>query len=155
MTEMNIWDEFDKAIDTEGLRADIEEASSGAGGTYKEVPHGEYEVKIEKMELTATKETRKPKVSVWFKIVAGDYKNSLIFMNQVITEGFQIHIMNEFLRSLDTDIDVTFKTYNQYGNMLMDIKEALDESGVEFALDYGENNKGYPTFEITEVFETE
>lgn len=154
MAEMNVWDEFDKTIDTDGLRADIEEASSGSG-TYKEVPHGEYEVKIEKIELTATKETRKPMVSVWFKIVAGDYKNSMIFMNQVITEGFQIHIMNEFLRSLDTDVNVEFKTYNQYGNMLMDIKEALDESGVEFALDYGENSKGYPTFEITEVFEAE
>ena len=154
MAEMNIWDEFDKTIDTDGLRADIEEASSG-GGTYKEVPYGEYEVKIEKMELTATKETRKPMVSIWFKIVAGDYKNSMIFMNQVITEGFQIHIVNEFLRDLVTDIDVTFKTYNQYGNMLMDIKEFLDESGIEFALDYGENRKGYPTFEITEVFETE
>lgn len=113
-----------------------------------EVPYGEYEVKIEKMELTATKETRKPMVSIWFKIVAGDYKNSMIFMNQVITEGFQIHIMNEFLRSLDTDIDVNveFVSYKQYGNMLMDIKEALDDSSVEFTLDYGENKQGYLVF---------
>lgn len=113
-----------------------------------EVPHGEYEVKIEKMELTATKETRKPMVSIGFKIVAGDYKNSMIFMYQVITEGFQIHIVNEFLRDLatDTDVNVEFKTYNQYGNMIMDIKEVLDESGVEFALDYGENKQGYSVF---------
>ena len=114
-----------------------------------EVPHGEYEVKIEKMELTAAKETRKPMVSVWFKIVAGDYKNSMIFMSQVITEGFQIHIMNEFLRCLDTDVYVEFKTYKQYGNMLMDIKETLDESGDEFALDYRENNQGYSVFKTT------
>lgn len=114
-----------------------------------EVPHGEYEVKIEKMELTAAKETRKPMLSVWFKIVAGDYKNSMIFMNQVITEGFQIHIMNKFLRSLDTDVNVEFKTYKQYGNMLMDIKETLDESGVEFALDYRENKQGYSVFKTT------
>ena len=104
-----------------------------------EVPHGIYNVKIEEMELTAAKETGKPMVSVWFKIVAGDYKNCMIFMNQVITEGFHIHIMNEFLRSLGTDVNVEFVSYKQYGNMLMDIKEALDESGVEFALDYGEN----------------
>ncbi len=103
-----------------------------------EVPHGEYEVKIEKMELTAAKETRKPMLSVWFKIVAGDYKNSMIFMNQVITEGFQIHIVNEFLRSLGTDVNVEFVSYKQYGNLIMDIKEVIDASGVEFALDYGE-----------------
>lgn len=114
-----------------------------------EVPHGMYNVKIEKMELTAAKETRKPMLSVWFKIVAGDYKNSMIFMNQVITEGFQIHIVNEFLRSLGTDVNVEFKTYKQYGNMLMDIKETLDESGVEFALDYRENKQGYSVFKTT------
>ena len=54
MAEMNIWDEFDKTVDLEGLRADIEEAASGSA-TYKEVPHGEYEVKIEKMELKLSK----------------------------------------------------------------------------------------------------
>ncbi len=153
MAEMNIWDEFDKTVDLEGLRADIEEAASGSG-TYKEVPHGEYEVKIEKMELKLSK-TKKRMASVWFKIVAGDYKNCMIFMNQVVMEGYQIHIMNQFLESLDTGIDVKFVSSSQYADLLMDIKEALDESGVEFALDYGENSKGYPTFEITEVFEAE
>ena len=63
--------------------------------------------------------------------------------------------MNQFLESLDTGIDVKFVSSSQYADLLMDIKEALDESGVEFALDYGENSKGYPTFEITEVFEAE
>lgn len=153
MAEMNIWDEFDKTVDLEGLRADIEEAASGSA-TYKEVPHGEYEVKIEKMELKLSK-TKKRMASVWFKIVAGDYKNCMIFMNQVVMEGYQIHIMNQFLESLDTGIDVKFVSSSQYADLLMDIKEALDESGVEFALDYGENSKGYPTFEITEVFEAE
>ena len=39
-------------------------------------------------------------VTCWMKIVEGEYKGSLIFMNQVVTQGFQIHIVNEFVRSL-------------------------------------------------------
>ena len=33
----NIWDEFDKAIDTEGLAKDVEEAAENGGR--REVPH--------------------------------------------------------------------------------------------------------------------
>ena len=89
------------------------------------------------------------------KIVEGEYKGSLIFMNQVVTQGFQFHIVNDFVRSLvsemDDPIDVHFKTYNQYGNTLMDVMEAIDNN-FEYQLDYRENSKGYNEFEIKEVY---
>lgn len=120
----NIWDKFDQTIDTAGLAEDVKTAAEN-GGSYKEVPFGEYEVAIDKLELTASK-VGDPMVSVWFKIVSeGEYKGSRIFMNQVVKQGFQIHIVNEFLRSLDSGIDITFDTYKQYGNLLMDVFEAL------------------------------
>ena len=149
----NIWNEFDKAINTKELQNEIKEAAENGGGNYKEVPVGKYEVAVEKMELVKSKKGD-PMVTIWFKIVGKDdpYKGSLIFMNQVITQGFQIHIVNELLRSMDTGIDVHFDTYSQYGNLLMDIHEAIDKK-VEFALDYSENNKGYKIFEIEEVFD--
>ena len=154
---MNVWDKFDSEIDIEGLKADVADAAANGGnGNYKEVPHGSYEVKVEKIELTASKQTKKPMVTVWFKIVNDcAYKNSLIFMNQVVSEGFQIHIVNELLRSMDTGIDIQFSSYRQYGNMLMDVKEALDATKLEFALEYNKNSKGYNTFEITDIFEPE
>lgn len=149
----NIWNEFDKAINTKELQNEIKEAAENGGGNYKEVPVGKYEVAVEKMELVKSKKGD-PMVTIWFKVVGKDdpYKGSLIFMNQVITQGFQIHIVNEILRSMDTGIDVHFDTYSQYGNLLMDIHEAIDKK-VEFALDYSENNKGYKIFEIEEVFD--
>lgn len=149
----NIWNEFDKAINTKELQNEIKEAAENGGGNYKEVPVGKYEVAVEKMELVKSKKGD-PMVTIWFKVVGKDdpYKGSLIFMNQVITQGFQIHIVNELLRSMDTGIDVHFDTYSQYGNLLMDIHEAIDKK-VEFALDYSENNKGYKIFEIEEVFD--
>lgn len=148
----NIWDKFDKTIDTKGLAEDVKTAAEN-GGSYKEVPFGEYEVAIDKLELTASK-AGDPMVSVWFKVVDGEFKGSRIFMNQVVTQGFQIHIINEFLRSLDSGIDIVFDTYKQYGNLLMDVFEAVN-GNLEFALKYSEGKNGFAKYEITEVFELE
>lgn len=138
---------FDKQVDLEGLKKDIEDSASG---DFDEVPLGTYEVAITKLELSESKKGD-PMVKVWFKIVSGDYKGRLIFMNQVITRGFQIHIVDEFLRSLDSGIDIHFDSYSQYNELLMDVFEAID-GNFEFALKYGEN-KGFNTFEITDIFE--
>lgn len=157
--ENNIFAKWDNAVDMEGLKKDIQEAKENSGN-FKEVPYGKYEVSIEKMELKATKAEKgsKPMVSVWMKIVNGDFKGSMIFMNQVITEGFQIHIVNEFLRSLIQDCadapDVDFKSYSQYAELLMDIHEMVAES-FEYALNYSQNKKGFDTFEILETFALE
>ena len=140
---------FDKKVDLEGLKKDIEESSSN---DFKEVPLGTYEVAITKLELGESSKGD-PMVKVWFKILEGEYKGSLIFMNQVVTKGFQIHIVDEFLRSLDTDIEIAFESYSQYAELLADVYEAI-EGNFEYALEYGEN-KGFNTFKITDVFEVE
>lgn len=146
----NIWSKFDKEIDTKALASEIEGASTR---TYREIPKGTYEVKVEKLELVQSK-AGDPMVTAWFEILQGEYKGSFIFMNQVITQAFQVHIVNEFLRSLGTDLTIEFTTYSQYGNLLMDIHEAID-GNMEYVLNYGENNKGYSTFEIEEIFDVE
>lgn len=145
----NIWEQFDEQFDTEALGKDVENSKSGS---YKEVPEGTYEVSIEKLELVASK-AGKPMVTCWMKVLTdGEYKGSLIFMNQVIDEGFKIHTVNEFLRSLDSGLEIEFLSYKQYGNLLMDVHEAISGK-LEYALNYGKNRKGYPTFEIEEVFD--
>ena len=159
MENKNIFAQWDNAVDMEGLQKDIQEAKENGGGNFKEVPHGTYEVSIEKMELKATKTKGDPMVSIWMKIVGdSEFKGSMIFMNQVITQGFQIHIVNEFLRSLIEDcVDapvVEFKSYAQYNNLLMDIHELIAES-FEYAVIYGQTKKGFDTFEIEEIFALE
>lgn len=142
---------FDKRFDLEGLKNDIAEASEN--GEYKEVPLGNYEVEITKMELTESKKND-PMFTTWFKILNGEFKGSLIFMNQVINLGFQIHIVDEFLRSLDTDVEIEFETYSQYADMIADVYEEVD-GNLEFVLEYGNTKKGFPTFTIKDVFEKE
>ena len=149
---MEIWEKFDKKINTKELKDGIKQARENGGGNYEEVPFGTYEVNVEKIQLIESKKGD-PMVSIWFNIIAGNFKNSKIFYNQVINQGFQIHLLNEFLRSLDTGVNVEFDSYAQYNEVLMDVAEGTKT--LEYALEYGENKKGYPTYKITEVFEAE
>lgn len=50
----DLFDKWDKEIDTEGLQKDVEEAAKN-GGNFKEVPPDTYEVCVDKMELVASK----------------------------------------------------------------------------------------------------
>ena len=145
-----MFEKWNSNVDLAGIQQDIKDAQNN-NREYDEVPHGEYEVKLDKLELKATKKGD-PMVSAWFTILEGKYKKSKLFMNQVVTQGFQIHIVNEFLRSMKTDIEIEFVDYKQYAELLLDVAEFCDENNLEFALKY-EDNKGYDKFTITEVFE--
>lgn len=151
----NIFEKFNSMIDVEGLKKDVEEAANNSGD-FVEVPHGDYEVKVVKIELGETGEKSKtpgmPMAKVWYEIIAGDYKGQKIFQNQMLTTGFGIHKMNEFLNSLETGIPVVFENFTQYNDLFKQIFDAVDGKA-EFALAYGENNKGYATYTIIQRFE--
>ena len=147
---MDMFEKWNSNVDLAGLQKDIKDAQDN-NREYEEVPHGEYEVKLDKLELKATKKGD-PMVSAWFTILAGKYKKSKLFMNQVVTQGVQIHIVNTFLKSMGTDLNIEFVDYKQYAELLLDVAEFCDENNLEFAIKY-EDNKGYDKFTITEVFE--
>lgn len=150
----NIFEKFNSMIDVEGLKKDVEEAANNSGD-FAEVPHGDYEVKVTKIELGETGEKSKnpgmPMAKVWFDILAGEFKGQKIFMNQILTSGFGIHRMNEFLNSLETGITVQFENFIQYADLFKQIFNEVDGKA-EFQLSYGENNKGYSTYTIVQRF---
>ena len=148
---MNIFEKWNKSVDMEGLKNDISEADQGIRD-FDEVPKGTYEVKINKMELKESSKGQ-PMLSVWFKIIAGDYKGQMIFMNQVIQQGFQISIAKRFLMSLDAvdESEVTFEDYGQFNQLVLDVFEGAGE--LEYLLEYGQNKNGFNTFKIKEVYE--
>lgn len=148
---MDMFEKWNSNVDLKGLQEDVKKAQEDNKGEFEKVPYGEYEVKVDKMELKATKKGD-PMVSIWFTILEGKYKKSKLFLNQVITQGFQIHIMNTFLKSMKTDLVIEFVDYKQYADLLLDVAEECDANNLEFALKY-EDNKGYDKFTITEVFE--
>lgn len=150
----NIFEKFNNLIDVDGLKQDVATAAENSGD-FVEVPKGDYEVKVVKIELGETGEKSKtpgmPMAKVWFDILAGEYKGQKIFMNQMLTTGFGIHKMNEFLTSLETNIAVQFENFVQYDALFKEIFDAVDGKA-EFQLSYGENNKGYSTYTIVQRF---
>lgn len=149
---MSIFDKWDKNIDTDGLAKDVKEAEeNGGSGEYPEVPTGKYEVKIEKMELVESSKG-KPMFTAWFRIVNGKYENNLLFMNQVITQGFQIGIVNDFIRSTEAVEEVEFVNYSQYNDLIMDAFEEIDGK-LEFLLEFKKSKKDFPIYTIKEVYE--
>jgi hypothetical protein len=146
----NIWEKFDKAIDTEGLKKDVVDASAGKSD-FTEVTEGKYEVKVTKMELGESKKGA-PMLTMWFKILTGPCEGSLIFYNQVLNTGYGLHNANEMMKSLGSAAEVKFESFKQYNDLILDIYGEI-ENLLEYALDYSKNAKGYNTYEITDVFE--
>lgn len=144
------FEQWDNQFDSEALKNDLADVENKSKGEYKEVPPGQYEVKITKLELTQSKKGN-PMISCWFKIVAGEFNNQMIFMNQVLTTGFGLHLCNELLRSI-TSLPVSFESFKQYSMLLMDIMEEI-EGKREFQLNYGKDQKGYNTFKIEKIFD--
>lgn len=150
---MSIFEDFDKKVDLKGLKEDVSEArKNGGSGNYKDVPDGTYEVAITKLEPKASR-SGDPMLSVWFKILTGDLKGQLIFMNQLLREGFQIGIAEDFLDSLASGVEISFDSYKQFENLIMDVKENIDKDHLEYLLQYSHNDKGFPKYVIKEVYE--
>ena len=156
---MSIFDKYTKKINAEELAASQKEINANAsGGDYKEIPVGKYEVEVTKMECKLTKETKKPMVSIWFRILEGDYENSIIFYNGVFNEDWMRHRVVKFLSSLlndathEAEINLILKSGNvaEIHDFVMDIQEEIDGK-FEYLLDYGER-KGFSTYNIEEVY---
>lgn len=141
-----LFEKFNEIFDTKGLQEDLATVKTG---DFEEVPHGDYEVAIEKLELGESKK-QLPQVKVWFKILTGDFKGQRIFMNQNVDVKYGLHNANEFMNSLDSGISVVFEDFVQYGNMIASIFEAVQSA--EYHLAYGQNDKGYNTFTIVEKY---
>ena len=150
---MSIFEKWDKSIDVEGLKADIAEAeANGGSGDFAEVPVGTYEVKIEKMELKVTKKGD-PMFSAWFRILTGEHEKQMLFMNQVITQGFQIGIVSNFLRSLEAiEGDIEFVSYEQYNDLILDIAEVTDDA-YEYLLEFKKSKNDFSVYTVKEVYE--
>lgn len=152
--DASMLDKFNSLFDMEGLKHDIE-TSASSDGEFVEVPKGDYEVKVVKLELGQTGEKSKnpgmPMAKVWFEVLAGEFKGQKIFMNQMLTSGFGIHKMNQFLDSLETGIQIEFENFAQYDDLINRVFKEVD--GVaEYQLTYGENNKGFSTYTIVQRF---
>lgn len=159
---MSIFEKYTSKIDTAELEASQKEIQSNAGGgDYPEVPLGTYEVKVDKLECKLSKEKKNPMVSIWFKILEGDYEDSMIFYNGVFYEDWMRHRVVKMLSSLlddnshEAEINLILKSgdVNTINDFCMDVHETIDKK-FEYLLEYGQK-KGYNTYNIKEVYTLE
>lgn len=141
---------FDSMFDLEGLKNDIQ-AASERNTERVEVPDGQYECKVEKMEMKESK-TGNPMISIWFRILAGDFKNSVLFMNQTIHTGFGLHTAKKTLSDMDTGLPIDFQSFAQFAGLIESVKEAIETQKLEYAVKYTTTKNDFKNFEITEVF---
>lgn len=152
------FDKIDRTVDLKGLQADVNEAKKNGGTSdYPTIPAGKYDVKIDKMEIRGTKaDPNRPMLSVSFKILAGEYKNQHIWMNRVLygtkNDSNMIASAVGFLDKLESGVAVSFESYKQFSQLVLDIAEAIDGS-LEYAVEYDDSK--FNSVSIVEVFEAE
>lgn len=151
------WDNFDKKVDLEGLAKDVAEAEKNGGtGERREVPKGRYEVQFKSIEMRATKNDSRPMLSADAVILEGDYKKYHLFMNRVLygtkNDANMISSAVGWLKSLGTDVEIEFKGYSDFANVIMDVAEAVDGK-LEHVVEYDPN--AFNSISIKDVFEVE
>ena len=150
------FDKINRSVDLEGLREDVKNASANGTGDFPTVPAGKYEVALVSLEIKGTKKDNRPMLAASFKILSGDYKNQRLFMNRVIygtkNDANMIKSAVGWLNSLDSGVDVGFKDYKQFADVVMDVAEAIDGK-LEYAVEY--DNDKFNSISITEVFDVE
>lgn len=147
------WGKYEN-IDAKKLNDEVQELGDG---DFEDLPKGKYEVEITNMELKPTKEKGYPMLAVSFKVLEGEYKNRLIFMNQVVIMGdkndaIRLKVANSFLQSLDSGVAINFESVRGYEELIGAIFDAVKQKGYEYLLELGER-KGFTTYKIVEVFE--
>ena len=131
----------------------VEQAKENGG--YEKIPDGEYRCKVEKMELRESKNGA-PMCSIMFRIVAGDHRKQCIFYNRVLAgtknDGFMMKSNNDFLESLDSGVSVSFESWEQYNDMILDIAEAIDADKLEYMVEVTTDGK-YQILEIVDIID--
>lgn len=162
---------WDNSINGEEMTKQIEEAKANPPqGDFGELPAGKYTVKIEKMEVRATKDGR-PMFAVQCRVIgaAEDAKDDVVeylskfkskmpcmFMNRVLAgtknDANMIASVMGWLDKLESDTRPEFKSYSQFADTVLDIFEEVADA-VELDVEYDADK--FNSITILEVFDAE
>lgn len=113
----------------------------------EEISYGTYVVKVDRLFLG--KIDNAPAVVFHMQTLGKD----LISINQPATNGYQVHLANEFMRDLCAEMDnppeIKFKTFAQYGEMIDRVSEMLHGRYVYLIRFY--DNNGFPAYAVEGV----
>ena len=135
---------YDKMIDEKALSEQLKNAESNS---FDPLPEGEYEVKLEKLEVTESKNAGKLMLSAQYRVLRGAQKNKCMFQNIVLfgtkNDGFMIHNAKKLIEDLGFDIE--FENYSQFASEVDEIADSAIGEEYTIMLTYqGE----YPRYNI-------
>lgn len=158
----NIFDKFDKQVNTEELSKQVKEAAQNSN--YESAPAGKYEAKIESMELGMTKDQR-PMFKVQMRLKKGlgeaeaayiaKYKKApCVFMNRVIfgtkNDANMIASLMGWLNSTNIYAEtLVFTSYGELADLVLDMAE--DAQKLTFEIEYDESN--FNSISIVDTFD--
>lgn len=147
---------FDEQVNLDQLKKDAEEiVKNGGTGDYPEIEAGTYHGKFEKLEVGETKDHR-PMLKAMFRITEDPHKKQCLFLNRVLygtkNDANMIASAIGWLESLEPSEDVgpiTFNSYSQFNDLVLDIAEDISE--LEYDVEYDPN--AFNTISIDAVYE--
>ena len=152
---------FDKQVNLNQLKKDAEEVKKNGGtGDFPEVPAGNYNVKLEKLEIRPTGPKSKtpgaPMLSAMFRIVEGPHKKQCLFFNRTLygtnNDANMIGGALTWLESLEPSDEVgpvVFESYSQLTELVLDIAE--DVSPLTYEVEYDPDE--FNPISVVEAFE--
>lgn len=154
---MGLFEGFDLDLnDYDGILDEIKEVKKER----VEVPEGSYEVKVTKI-LSGITKSGIPKVSIYFKVLVGEFEGQMIFYNQNLnaavkqTFAFQLKLVLKTLLSLDSGIEITSaKFLNDTDGLLAEVANAIKDKK-EYIVEIKTNDKGYKETIVKQSFDSE
>ena len=150
--------DYDKWTKEFGGAEAVEAVKKAKENEFTETPNGKYVCKLEKLELGESNK-HKPMVKGMFRIIRGEHKKQCLFYNGVMAandpqyNGFMIHRVLEFLRSLQVldDSEIDFDgDFSDFNDLLLDIAEESEPLTFEIKKS---KDGDYSKLEVIDVYE--
>lgn len=134
----------------------VKSMENNGGSNFEELEVGTYPVEIEKLELVSSKKGD-PMLSCWLKVLEGEYKGRKMFINQLVNKDFQIRKVNDILRGILSDTDLTIKVewngdYGEYRKMIEDIFFAVKDA-FTYDVEFTKDKKGYNVYQFLGTYD--
>lgn len=150
--------DFKKWNEEFGGKKAVQAVKEAKENQFTELPEGTYVCALEKLELVESS-AHKPMVKAMFRIKEGQHKKQCLFYNGVMSannpeyNGFVIHNVLSFLRSLDVldESDIDFNgDFADFNDLIMDIAE--ESQGLKYEIET-EKDGNYTRLNVVDVFE--
>lgn len=159
------WDAFKAELSEKDKKTLEKMGQESDDGEFEEVPDGDYEVRISRLEL-GTSKAGNPTAYVNFDIIAGDYEGDVIYHTFSLggnKAGFKIKKFVDFVISLKPGVDFSYDNFKDAngdfdGNLFEGVIDSVFEAignNTEYAIEKSTNKGGYREIKVTQVFDSD